>query len=306
MDFQATDEQFRLIEAPSDSQLLVQAGAGTGKTEALVYRLDRMLGRDEISRSEVLVLSFSRAAVRELQERLRRSEGETRYLRAATFDRFATKLLARCLPADSFQTLGYDERIERATRLIKEDSGAQAEVDRFRHIVIDELQDLVGCRAEMVKQILSRFRGGFTLLGDPAQGIYDWLVADRDQRSHAFWSWVRQRYASGLETLSFTQNFRFETKNAAAALWARPELVGDNADFSAVLAKLRETLRGLNSFTLTQAQAKLRRAGNLAILCRTNGDAAVLSRRLFELGINHQVQLDQTDGLLPSWLALAV
>src|SRR5690242_20282875 len=141
MDFQATDEQRELIELPSAARVLVHADAGTGKTEALVRRIEQILGRDEILPSEILALSFSRASVRNLRDRLRRSEGDARYVRAATFDRFATKLLARCMPANSFQALDYDARIELATRLIREDKSAQAEVDVFRHVVVDELQD---------------------------------------------------------------------------------------------------------------------------------------------------------------------
>ncbi len=48
----------------------------------------------------------------------------------------------------------------------------------LRHVVLDEVQDLVGDRAELARALLQVVgpECGFTALGDPMQGIYDWQL----------------------------------------------------------------------------------------------------------------------------------
>lgn len=71
-----TTEQTTVVEQPADSLVLVTAGAGAGKTYTLVRRLDHLLQDEGLSAGEVLVLTFSRAAVRELRERILSQGGE--------------------------------------------------------------------------------------------------------------------------------------------------------------------------------------------------------------------------------------
>ena len=87
-------EQEEVVDAPVDAQLLVLAGAGTGKTHTLIERLNHLVERDEVPPgSGVLVLSFTRAAVGEIRDRLRSRDGDAGFVRARTFDSFATRVL---------------------------------------------------------------------------------------------------------------------------------------------------------------------------------------------------------------------
>src|ERR1700744_5392629 len=51
--------------------VLVMAGAGTGKTKTLVARCLDCLERDQASLDELLIVTFTEAAAAELRERLR-------------------------------------------------------------------------------------------------------------------------------------------------------------------------------------------------------------------------------------------
>lgn len=64
-----TDEQANVVYSPLKCQLVI-AGPGTGKTFTLVYRIKTIIEREKVDPSEVLVLTFTRKASRELQERL--------------------------------------------------------------------------------------------------------------------------------------------------------------------------------------------------------------------------------------------
>jgi len=65
------DEQRSIIDLPPSARTLVNAAAGTGKTHTLVERMTKLVERDDLSSGDdLLVLSFSRAAVAELRRRM--------------------------------------------------------------------------------------------------------------------------------------------------------------------------------------------------------------------------------------------
>ena len=167
-----TAEQLEIINLPVAAHALVSAAAGTGKTHTLAGRLTRLVESEGLSAGDdVLVLSFSRAAVAELRRRITGLAGDARYVGAATFDSFATRILAEAEPAGLLSRLDYDSRIRSAVDLLS-GPGIPDEVKLVRHVLVDEIQDLVGSRAQLVMALLERAEAGFTLFGDPAQAIY--------------------------------------------------------------------------------------------------------------------------------------
>ena len=117
--YDPTTEQTPVISATADSQLFVEAGPGTGKSETLVARLAWLLGGGGLNPSQILVLSFSVAAVRELKARIDRAhkDGNTNlaFIDLRTFDSFASRFLRLVIPQDELRDLDYDQRIHRAT-----------------------------------------------------------------------------------------------------------------------------------------------------------------------------------------------
>ena len=72
-----TDDQNnreRICEATPSARLLVEAGPGTGKTEMAALRIAGLI-ETGLSPGQLLVLSFSRSAVRNLTGRLARLAG---------------------------------------------------------------------------------------------------------------------------------------------------------------------------------------------------------------------------------------
>src|SRR4051794_5920905 len=89
-----SDRQREIAEAPLEARQLVLGGAGTGKTHVLAARIAHLIEHDDIAPgSELLVLSFTRAVVRELKLRLRQGSTQARLVRPVTFDSFATRFL---------------------------------------------------------------------------------------------------------------------------------------------------------------------------------------------------------------------
>ncbi len=305
-----TEEQRLVVEAAPDAKILVTAGPGTGKTHVLIHRLASLICRGDVTPGEILVLSFSRAAVKEIRDRLAAFGGSVGYVRASTFDSFATRILATAEPSSTWQGENYDERVRHATRLIQTNNEAKAEVASYRHVIVDEIQDLIGDRAALVKALLETGDWGFSLFGDPAQGIYNYQLEGEARRigSAALYQWIRDWFTSQLLERTLTFNFRVHADEARLALWAGPELNSPNPDYVAIRYRLETDVMGLRSTGGLNLAAPMLKGGGppTAILCRDNGQAMTISGRLYDAGVKHRLQGRSTDRRLAKWIAVAL
>lgn len=317
-----TDEQRAVVGLPWDTRLLVTAGAGSGKTHTVVRRLDALVGHDDpeeaLEAGEILVLSFSRAAVRELRDRIARHGDRARRVRVQTFDSWAYQLLASAYPDEQWAARGFDERIRAATNAIMKGAVEASELGAPSHVVIDEAQDLVGDRRDLVETLLDRFQrsSGFTVVGDSAQGIYGFQIDDAAERAgetDRFFAWLRTSYDDLVE-LRLTENFRARSTEArtALALGARLQNLaastdGQEAAAAALHAELRDRLLDLpglgdlaDEFTLQTLKAY---PDTCAILTRDNRQALAVSELLHEHGVAHALKRSLQDRPVPYWVA---
>ncbi|MFF5689635.1 UvrD-helicase domain-containing protein [Streptomyces albidoflavus] len=313
-----TAEQQAVVDQPWDARVLVTAGAGAGKTHTLVRRLDTLVEREELEAGEILVLSFSRAAVRELTQRIERHAAAARRVRVHTFDAWAGALLRRAYPDTDWSGYTFDARIEAATEAI--DRGAVEGGEYIpAHVVVDEVQDLVGVRREMVEALLDRFQenSGFTVVGDSAQAVYGFQVADPEARAEEtdrFLDWVRATFGEDLVELHLGDNFRARSGEARLALSfgsALQHLPHERAEAAAAAEKIHGDLRSLllttpnfGSLDDPFVRAALRdHPGTTSILCRDNGQVLTLSGALAEAGVPHTLQRSARERSAPVWLA---
>ena len=109
--FDLTAEQAKIVDCDA-SAISVVASAGTGKTEVVARRIERLL-QDRSNASPVLALTYTVKAADELRDRIRARLGDLdRYIEAETIHRFAHSLLLQ------FGTyIGLPPDIEVLTRL---------------------------------------------------------------------------------------------------------------------------------------------------------------------------------------------
>lgn len=303
-----TEEQRQLVEEPATARLLVTAPAGAGKTFSLIRRLAFLIDNEDLAPAELLVLSFSRAAVREIRARLSEFGSGAAQVDVRTFDSFATWVLSEAAPDGHWQCRGFDQRIREVTRLIGKEPGAVELIGDVRHLVIDEVQDLVGDRAELVKSLLDMGLGGFTLFGDPAQGIYGFQLDDPRERlagAARLFDDIRERFAEDLTEIALGGNFRAREQEARAALRFGAALGASDASFGELHRELRTVLLSGDSLgTLDQAAPVLSRMTvPTAILCRGNKELLLVSRRLHELGVRHRLQRSAQDRAIAAWVS---
>ena len=67
-----TDEQLQAINERGRN-ILVSAGAGSGKTAVMVERVVKLVMEDRVPVSAMLIVTFTKAAASEMKERLRKS-----------------------------------------------------------------------------------------------------------------------------------------------------------------------------------------------------------------------------------------
>ncbi|GAA0933828.1 ATP-dependent helicase [Nonomuraea longicatena] len=305
-----TSEQRVVVEQPAGALTLVTAGAGAGKTYTLVSRLERLM--EELNAGEILALTFSRSAVRELRERLLDQGGSVRHVHAQTFDSWALDLLTNVEADGDWYRRSFEGRIAAAQRAI-ERGLADDLFEDLRHVVVDEVQDLVGSRRDLVETLLERFDCGFTVVGDPAQSIYGFTVPKADERAgetNRFFDWLRVTFGEELTELSLSGNFRGQSQEARSALDFGPRLRA-NAEVGAapgepLYVELRDSLRSclnlgrLDGFT---ADVLGDYNGTTAVLCRTNGQALIVSEALRRFGVPHRLRRSAQDRMTPAWVA---
>lgn len=312
-----TAEQQAVVDQPWDAHVLVTAGAGAGKTHTLVRRLDALVGRDEVETAEIAVLSFSRAAVLELRERIDAHGDSAHRVRAQTFDSWAAGLLAFAYAGRDWSGTTFDDRIRAAIGAVEQGAVEAGEYGPPAHIMIDEVQDLVGVRREMVETLLDRFGDdcGFTLVGDLAQTVYGFQIRDRDERASEigyFFDWVRASFADDLVELRLGANFRARTEQARSALPWGPRLQSipfDEAESAGErihgeLASLLAEAPWFGELENEFVRDALRSFdGSTAVLCRDNGQVLKISEDLTSHGVPHRVQRSTRDRSAPQWLA---
>lgn len=303
-----TDEQTPVIQAPLGGRLYVEAGPGTGKSETLVARLKHLLGPGGLNPAQVLVLSFSVAAVKELKARIERQaagHSSLAFVDIRTFDSYASRFLRQLIPSTELQSLNYDERILRATREIRKNASTIQSLSGLRHVFLDEMQDLVGVRADFGLTLMLAVKPGFTLFGDSAQGIYDFTIENGPSKTTSgdLIKSIRSSFTDLDDRHRFTKNHRvagntcLETiaQKGRTLLLESPEKARDFLEHEFA------SLGGHGTTHNPTIHSSLLN-GSTCVVCRTNGQVFRLAGQLLEKGIPFELARDKNEFLPPAWL----
>ncbi|GAA3290501.1 UvrD-helicase domain-containing protein [Arthrobacter citreus] len=305
-DISLDSSQEAVASAPAEERQFVQAAAGQGKTEVLVSRILYLMEEGLNPADEILVLSFSRAAVEAVRKRARNADLESVQIR--TFDSFAAQILLDESDADEALSGSFDSRIRQATELLKGENVPDRALP-LKHILIDEAQDLVGDRAEMVKALLDACDEdlGFTVLGDPLQGIYDFQLDESESQlsSAEFVADLHERY--GAEFRSLENHYRARSDQARELIAIGDRIRGmDPGNAVGMGHRLLDEFRVSegNSSSLLDETACLEpvAGGTTALLCSTNYEVLISSELLWAAGYPHVVRRRAQDMSVAPWV----
>ena len=169
-------DQFQkaVIFAEAGRRIIVDAGPGTGKTDVACARLAALIAESEVAVSRILMISFTRTAVAEIRARLYSYIGEEAFsVKLGTIDSHAWAIHSG-FDAGAKLAGSYEQNIKAVFALVDEDPDVAEYLERLEHVVVDEAQDLVGIRGQLMEAIIGRLDPvcGVTMFADEAQAIY--------------------------------------------------------------------------------------------------------------------------------------
>jgi hypothetical protein len=317
-----TAPQEQVIDAAVNQSLIVLAPPGSGKTEVLVKRLGSLVTSSEIESpaDEIVVLSFSRAAVREVRERVARvvsgqGEDNLRYVNVRTFDSYASLLLFLESGSELIvkgesnrdEDSSYDRRILECLAMLNvatAESPVLKTISAIKCLLIDEIQDLVGVRAEFVlklAELVHQSGGSLTILGDPAQAIYDYQVRKGGIRPAEFLSRIRKLLGPELRQIEFRELFRYSDVMKRFVNHAREAMGPDGTEPDA--GELHQLIRNLGKqCVMSEMKTLVDPIKTTAFLTRRNDEAWSTYNYLRENGLPVELNSSNSDGW-PPWLA---
>lgn len=289
------EDQRRVAQASPEERLYVVAGPGSGKTETVSARLTHLAEEEGLAGDSLLVISFSRAAVEAVQRRQRKNAPHTAAW-VTTLDSLASRILTDA--GGDVTGLGFDARIKALLRSLPDDPNVLSQLSSIEHLIVDEIQDVVGLRAELLVALLRNLPSstGFTLLGDPLQGIYDFqltpgsLTTD-DVRDHAV--------ALGADIVHLHGQYRAQTPDARKAMAIR----GAGLIVPWIQA-LEDHVNAMVRLSTEQISEWITgTSGTLAVLTQTNAQALLMARDLHALGIDAELLGPAHERPVASWIA---
>ena len=151
----ALNEEQRLACTATNGPSLIIAGAGSGKTRVLTYRIAYLISDLEVSPSNILAITFTNKAAKEMRDRLDRLIGEeSRYVTAMTFHSFCAAFLRR--------EIGVLDRSKRFT-IIDDDESETI----IKHIIKDlRYDDNSNIKAKTYAEAISRIKARISVVKD--------------------------------------------------------------------------------------------------------------------------------------------
>jgi ATP-dependent DNA helicase RecQ len=160
--------QLSIIQDKDSRHICVLAGPGSGKTKLLVYKLASLILMEDVKYEQLLMLTFSRAAVTEFKQRLSALiGGPARHVEIKTFHSYCFDLLGRV------GSLTQSADIINLT--VQRIRNGEVEASRIAKtvLVIDEAQDMDASIYELVKELIAQNEGlRVIMVGDDDQNIF--------------------------------------------------------------------------------------------------------------------------------------
>ena len=185
--FVPSEEQREIIEEKSSKRIVVISPPGCVKTAIAALKCNNLISEQKVNPSNLLVLSFSNAAIKELKDRIeKRSNINVDAIKLSTIDSQTFKFLRGWGDDEisEYMSGNYEENIETFIELIKNKKEEIISIIKdFEHIIIDEAQDITGIRSKLLLTILKTINKncGVTIFGDPNQAIYNFTLDDGNQ-----------------------------------------------------------------------------------------------------------------------------
>jgi ATP-dependent DNA helicase Rep len=206
----------------------------------------------------------------------------------------------------AYQAVDFDDLIGLPLKLLAADAEARAKwQERFRHVLVDEVQDTNAVQYALLKAIVDhpddRRRGHFTAVGDDDQSIYGWRGATLDNLKR-----LPQDFPA-LKVIPLEQNYRSTghiLRAANAVIAGNPKLfdkklwseLGDGEPVRVIECdgEEHEAERAVAFIQSIRGQGGASKLADFAVLYRANHQARVFEQKLRAAQIPYRVSGGQS------------
>lgn len=311
-------EQRLVVDAEAEARLIVNAGPGMGKTRVACARVAELI-RAGIQPSNVWIISFTRTAVSEIRDRIRAlvaEESRASAVKVTTLDSHAWYFREGFEEGKEGVFSGYEENIERAIEVLRRDDPmVQEYLEMLQHVVIDEAQDLVGARAEMIEFLVRRLPPscGVSVFTDDAQAIYGFSELDEDgaasdglrTESATLPERLRNDDALGFESVELRTVHRTKSRRLKRLFTETRQLVLEPGDPATKLERVRvEIESSADELSDNVPPEELRGREDLLVLYRRRAEVLVASARLWQAEVPHRIRMSGYPPSIDRWVAV--
>ena len=271
---------------------------------------------DGLEPSRIWLISFTRTAVREIRDRI------AAYLEDASAA-FAVKIATLDSHAwtihsgfdDNASILGsYEENIEKVLSLVRNSEDVAEYLSSIEHLVVDEAQDIVGTRSDLVVEIVRKLPVfcGITVFADEAQAIYgfadDTEVRPGEFGDPSFPERIRDGVAGPFRTSELTDVHRTGSRRLLTVFSdTRRKVLAPAVDGADKLADIKDEIISLAHGKAPRIDdSALAELEDAFILYRRRCDVLLTSSMLMQNGIAHRVRMSGLPVCLAPWIGVAL
>ena len=181
-DLKAPDQIDIVSDDRQESNVLVLAGPGSGKTRVLVHRIAYLLSVRREDAAGILALAYNQHAAHEIRTRLRALVGDSaRAVTVRTCHGLALWLTGRSLVGERPKGEDFRAILREAVRIMQDDAEAKESLlEGYRWILVDEYQDIGPDEYALISAIAGLARS------DPDNRRTLFAVGDDDQAIYGF------------------------------------------------------------------------------------------------------------------------
>jgi len=309
------DEQREIIRASASSRMLVEAGPGTGKTAVACARVAYLVDSKGIQASKIWLVSFTNTAVKAIRDRIvlfLNNYQDARSVKITTLDS-QVWYLRQGLDEQDLQSLfqGYEANISRITQLLRQgDEPLLQFLSEIQHIIIDETQDIVGVRAELVCELIKAVSDtcGISVFADSAQAIYGFTTEYGKSRTRSTAEAVPQIRSNKHGVFAARKlNKVYRTKDEQLALSyqnLRDVVLDSEISGQSKLDKIQNVINEIAVSDLpVKNDRSLQGRKDVLLLYRQRAQVLLASSYLSRMGVAHKLRMGGQKGRLEPWIA---
>jgi len=308
-------KQRTIIEVSGDAYQLVEAGPGTGKTGVACARVAYLVDEYDIEPANILLVSFTRAAVKEIRDRIKAAATDVSRIDSVqiiTLDSLSWQINKGLNPGDHQDVLlSYENNIEKFLEALRnQEPSLLSYLSEIEHLIIDESQDVVSKRADLVLEIIRSLSDhcGVTMFADSAQAIYGFTSDSNgvgNPSSHTVVERINEGELHGFAVEVLEEVYRTDDPGLIRLFHhGRKTLLGrtsgDRPSWNRMRDLITTSSQGLVGNIIEQ---DLEGRDDTLVLFRTRAEVLLASSLLWSQHIPHKVRMSGTEVRLRYQLA---